>query len=193
MGVAGGLMAAANAQIAQARGEAQSIVLKAQAQADANAQIAKSLGPDILRWRAVTTWDGRLPNFLGASTPVPFNLETGATRSTHGHAPRSEHPGGSVMIARLTTAKQRCAKCGGTYDRDIAFRKNRDARSCAHDRGWRVICIGCEQTERDKHKSVDAFIAKARGTIQRHAQRYHMTAPEFVRSYGWDVPRVAQP
>jgi regulator of protease activity HflC (stomatin/prohibitin superfamily) len=64
--------AAANAQIAQARGEAQSIVLKAQAQADANAQIAKSLGPDILRWRAVSTWDGKLPSFIGASTPMPF-------------------------------------------------------------------------------------------------------------------------
>jgi regulator of protease activity HflC (stomatin/prohibitin superfamily) len=64
--------AAANAQVAQARGEAQSIVLKAQAQADANTQIAKSLSPDILRWRAVSTWDGKLPSFLGASTPVPF-------------------------------------------------------------------------------------------------------------------------
>ena len=64
--------AAANAQIAQARGEAQSIVIKAQAQADANTQIAKSLGPDILRWRAVSTWDGKLPSVLGASTPVPF-------------------------------------------------------------------------------------------------------------------------
>jgi regulator of protease activity HflC (stomatin/prohibitin superfamily) len=64
--------AAANAQVAQARGEAQSIVLKAQAQADANTQIAKSLGPDILRWRAVSTWDGRLPSFLGGSTPMPF-------------------------------------------------------------------------------------------------------------------------
>jgi len=64
--------AAANAQIAQARGEAQSIVLKAQAQADANTQIAKSLSPDILRWRAVSTWDGKLPSFLGASAPVPF-------------------------------------------------------------------------------------------------------------------------
>jgi regulator of protease activity HflC (stomatin/prohibitin superfamily) len=64
--------AAANAQIAQARGEAQATVLKAQAQADANTQIAKSLGPEILRWRAVSTWDGKLPSFLGASTPVPF-------------------------------------------------------------------------------------------------------------------------
>jgi hypothetical protein len=47
-------------------------VLKAQAQADANAQIAKSLSPDILRWRAVSSWDGRLPNLLGATTPTPF-------------------------------------------------------------------------------------------------------------------------
>jgi regulator of protease activity HflC (stomatin/prohibitin superfamily) len=64
--------AAANAQIAQARGEAQSIVLKAQAQADANVQIAKSLGSEILRWRAVSAWDGKLPSFVGASTPIPF-------------------------------------------------------------------------------------------------------------------------
>jgi hypothetical protein len=69
------------------------------------------------------------------------------------------------MIARLTTAKQRCAKCGGTYDRDIAFRKNPGGRQARVPTAFRVICIGCEQTERDKHKSVDAFIAKARGTI----------------------------
>jgi len=86
-------------------------------------------------------------------------------------------------------AKQRCVKCGGTYDRDVAFRKNPHgpgARARA-----RATCIGCEQTDRDKRKAVDAFMAKARGTIQRHAHRYNMTTPEFAKSYGWDVPRVA--
>jgi regulator of protease activity HflC (stomatin/prohibitin superfamily) len=64
--------AAANAQIAQACGEAQAIVMRAQAQADANAQISKSLTPEILRWRAVSTWDGKLPAFVGTNAPLPF-------------------------------------------------------------------------------------------------------------------------
>lgn len=92
---------------------------------------------------------------------------------------------------RQPVAKQRCVKCGGSYDQDVAFRKNRDTRLSARGRGFHATCIGCEQTDRDRHKAVDAFMAKARGTIQRHAQRYHMTAPEFAKSYGWDVPRVA--
>jgi hypothetical protein len=91
-----------------------------------------------------------------------------------------------------TVVKQRCVTCGGSYDREVAFRKNRHIRgSRALDPDTRATCIGCEQTERDSHKAVDAFMAKARGTIQRHAHRYHMTAPEFAKSYGWDVPRVA--
>jgi hypothetical protein len=57
---------------------------------------------------------------------------------------------------RPVVVKQRCVKCGGTYDREVAFRKNR------HNSGPRALspdthatCIGCEQTERDKHKAVD--------------------------------------
>ena len=64
--------AAANANVAQARGEAQSTLIKAKAQADANTEIAKSLSSDIMRWRAVSQWDGKLPTFLGTTAPLPF-------------------------------------------------------------------------------------------------------------------------
>jgi hypothetical protein len=46
--------------------------LKADAQAQANAQIAKSLDPAVLQWRALQTWNGTLPTFIGGGTPVPF-------------------------------------------------------------------------------------------------------------------------
>jgi regulator of protease activity HflC (stomatin/prohibitin superfamily) len=64
--------AAANAQIAQAGGEAQATVLKAAAQADANTQIGKSLNPAILQWRAMSTWDGKMPNYWSTTAPLPF-------------------------------------------------------------------------------------------------------------------------
>jgi regulator of protease activity HflC (stomatin/prohibitin superfamily) len=62
----------AQAAIEQARGDAQAIVLRANAQAEANAQISKSLDPAVLQWRALSTWNGQLPNFVGAGAPLPF-------------------------------------------------------------------------------------------------------------------------
>jgi regulator of protease activity HflC (stomatin/prohibitin superfamily) len=64
--------AAANAQIAQAKGEAQATILKADAQAEANAKLAASLSPAVLQWRALGSWDGKLPTFVGGGTPLPF-------------------------------------------------------------------------------------------------------------------------
>ncbi len=81
--------AAAQARIEQARGEAQAIVLKADAEAKANTEIARSLDPAIIQWRAIQTWDGKLPTFLGAATPLPFlNLGTPDTATAEAGAKR---------------------------------------------------------------------------------------------------------
>jgi regulator of protease activity HflC (stomatin/prohibitin superfamily) len=71
----------AQAAIEQARGEAQATVLKADAQAAANAQIAKSLTPAILQWRAMGTWDGKMPTFWGSTAPLPFISLDGSQRA----------------------------------------------------------------------------------------------------------------
>jgi regulator of protease activity HflC (stomatin/prohibitin superfamily) len=69
--------AAANAQVARAKGDAQATIVKAEAQAEANAALAKSLDPTILQWHALQAWDGKLPSFVGAGTPLPL-LNLGA-------------------------------------------------------------------------------------------------------------------
>lgn len=91
--------------------------------------------------------------------------------------------------------RQKCRHCSGTYDRDVAFRKNSHQRK---NRGLAIAgpdihatCIGCEQTARDGHKAVEPFIAKARSTIKHHAMRYGITSSKMITYYGWDIDRVA--
>jgi regulator of protease activity HflC (stomatin/prohibitin superfamily) len=69
----------AQAAIEQARGEAQATALKADAQAEANTQIGRSLTPAILQWRAMGTWDGKLPTWWSATAPLPFVSLDGKT------------------------------------------------------------------------------------------------------------------
>lgn len=52
-------------QVAQAEGEAKSVLVRAEAEATANRQVAQSLTPELIRWRTNSKWDGRLPQFTG--------------------------------------------------------------------------------------------------------------------------------
>ena len=54
-----------------AKGEADAILVKAQAQAEANNLINKSLTTDLIQYRAIVEWDGKLPTFMGGGV-VPF-------------------------------------------------------------------------------------------------------------------------
>lgn len=63
--------AEAQKQIETARGEADSILLRAQSQAKANELVSKSLTKDLVNYKALEKWDGVLPKFTG-SGPVPF-------------------------------------------------------------------------------------------------------------------------
>jgi regulator of protease activity HflC (stomatin/prohibitin superfamily) len=57
-------IAAANAQ-----GKAQAILIEAKAQADANRMLAASISPVLVQYKAVETWDGKLPQVNGGNTP----------------------------------------------------------------------------------------------------------------------------
>jgi hypothetical protein len=89
--------------------------------------------------------------------------------------------------------KQQCRRCRGYFDREAFFRKNPDKRSRTNIsvREFKATCIGCETTERTERKKADNWLEKARSTIQRHAKKYDRSTEQFIRIYGWDVPRVA--
>jgi regulator of protease activity HflC (stomatin/prohibitin superfamily) len=55
---------------AQAEGEAAATRIKAEAQSEANLKLAKSLTPELIRYEQLQRWDGKLPVFSGAGTPL---------------------------------------------------------------------------------------------------------------------------
>lgn len=55
----------ADQQIAKARGEAESIAIQAQA-------VKTNGGQEYLQLQAINRWDGKLPTYMGAGSPLPF-------------------------------------------------------------------------------------------------------------------------
>lgn len=69
--------AEAQKKVAEAKGEADSILLKAKAQAEANHELAASITPELVQYKALEKWDGSLPKMTGGNT-VPFiNVDPG--------------------------------------------------------------------------------------------------------------------
>lgn len=62
--------AAAKKVVAAAEGEAKSILLKANSQAEANRVVAASLTPELVRYTFVSKWDGALPKVASESIPL---------------------------------------------------------------------------------------------------------------------------
>ena len=62
------------ANVATATANAQAKVAEAKGQADANALLAQSISnsPQIIQLKAIEKWDGTLPTYVGAGTPLPF-------------------------------------------------------------------------------------------------------------------------
>jgi len=74
----------ASAAQEQAKGEAESRTIRAQAEANANLLIAKSLTPELVRYQYALKWDGKLPQVTGGAVPF-LNLEaSGAISETFG-------------------------------------------------------------------------------------------------------------
>ena len=59
----------AKAAVAQATGEAQSALVRAKAEAEANRLIQQSLTPTLVNYRAVDKWNGVLPQVTSGATP----------------------------------------------------------------------------------------------------------------------------
>jgi regulator of protease activity HflC (stomatin/prohibitin superfamily) len=70
----------ANAAQEQAKGEAQSRTIRAQAEANANLLIAKSLTPELVQYQYALKWDGKLPQATGGTIPF-LNLTPGSAIS----------------------------------------------------------------------------------------------------------------
>jgi regulator of protease activity HflC (stomatin/prohibitin superfamily) len=67
----------AKAAVAQATGEAQSTLVRAKAQAEANRLLQQSLTPTLVNYRAVDKWNGTLPEVTSGATPF-IDLRSGA-------------------------------------------------------------------------------------------------------------------
>ena len=62
--------------VAQAKGEAESLIIDAKSKAQANDLISKSLTPQLLKWKHIEKWDGKLPNTIaGSDSNVLLNIK----------------------------------------------------------------------------------------------------------------------
>ena len=59
----------AKAEVAKAEGDAQSILVRAKAQAEANRLLQSTLSANLIQSKAIDKWDGVLPQVAGGSTP----------------------------------------------------------------------------------------------------------------------------
>src|SRR5580692_3235049 len=59
----------AKAEVAKAEGEAQSILVRAKAQAEANRLLQSTLSQNLIQSKAIDKWDGTLPQVSGGATP----------------------------------------------------------------------------------------------------------------------------
>jgi regulator of protease activity HflC (stomatin/prohibitin superfamily) len=67
--------AEAQKKIAQAKGIAESIKLQAEAQAEANIKLAKSITPELVQYKAIEKWDGILPKLTGSNAIPMIDLK----------------------------------------------------------------------------------------------------------------------
>jgi regulator of protease activity HflC (stomatin/prohibitin superfamily) len=65
----------AKAEVAKAEGEAQSILVRAKAQAEANRLLQSTLSQNLIQSKAIDKWNGTLPQVSGGATPF-INLKT---------------------------------------------------------------------------------------------------------------------
>lgn len=64
--------AEADKKIEEARGQAESLLKVAEAQAKANMLLTESLSPELLQYKALEVWDGKLPTTMVPGQATPF-------------------------------------------------------------------------------------------------------------------------
>lgn len=62
--------AEAQKKIEEAKGQAESITIRAKAEAEANALLEKSLTENVVNYKSLEKWDGKLPQVTGGGTPM---------------------------------------------------------------------------------------------------------------------------
>lgn len=62
----------ADALIIRTESEAKARLVESESQAKANMKLQSSLTPQVIHYRAVSSWDGKLPTYLGTSGPMPM-------------------------------------------------------------------------------------------------------------------------
>lgn len=62
----------ADALIITTKAEAETRVTKAQSQAKANQVLNSSLTPQVIQYKAIDQWDGKLPQYTGGGNPMPM-------------------------------------------------------------------------------------------------------------------------
>lgn len=96
--------------------------------------------------------------------------------------------------------EHKCRKCGlvahGADEIEAAFRSTSGAHACAPARR-RAVCRLCEVTARTEEKRANRWRAKARGALNRHADKYAdkgliASRAEFAERFRWDVDRMAR-
>lgn len=62
--------AEARQKVAQAAGDAEAVLTRAKAEAEANRLLTQSLTPQLMEYRRLEKWDGKLPQVTGGSIPM---------------------------------------------------------------------------------------------------------------------------
>jgi regulator of protease activity HflC (stomatin/prohibitin superfamily) len=62
--------AEAKQKVAQASGEAEAVLMRAKAEAEANRMLTQSLSPQLMEYKRLEKWDGKLPQVTGGATPM---------------------------------------------------------------------------------------------------------------------------
>jgi hypothetical protein len=88
----------------------------------------------------------------------------------------------------------RCSRCCGEYH-EVFFRGAGLSNAYSRHKYLRPVCIGCEQTRRDKHKQSNRARAKVVDAIRRHAERYirdglAKTRADFEEDFGWNISQM---
>ena len=62
--------------VAKAKGEAESLIIDAESKAKSNALINKSLTPELLKWKHIEKWNGKLPSTVaGSDSNILLNIK----------------------------------------------------------------------------------------------------------------------
>ncbi|HVZ34300.1 MAG TPA: hypothetical protein VG963_17855, partial [Polyangiaceae bacterium] len=62
--------AEAKQKVAQATGEAEAVLTRARAEAEANRLLTQSLSPQLMEYKRLEKWDGKLPQVTGNAVPM---------------------------------------------------------------------------------------------------------------------------